>query len=280
MVMKSILRHIIMLSLLLLCIPHIYAETVSWKEATKIAELFFNAHNRQIMSKPNLVFNGKEFTTDRLFSPFYVFNHPKGGFVIIAAENKAMPILGYSLNSEFDPESLDSITRRLLSEYARDIEYIRYDGRQPDEAIKAWTDLPEFIDASLNRYSTSGFQSLQCDDSVRIMRNYATEFPDIGNPQTDKETRAENIPTPEPPISKLNFNEPKLRFIGGGHFELQLPDPVKLVRLYNLNGVLIRELTFRNTDTATFNLDSEPPGFYFVLVCDVNNRTYSYKIYK
>ncbi len=278
--MKSILRHIIMLSLLLLCIPHIYAETVSWKEATKIAELFFNAHNRQIMSKPNLVFNGKEFTTDRLFSPFYVFNHPKGGFVIIAAENKAMPILGYSLNSEFDPESLDSITRRLLSEYARDIEYIRYDGRQPDEAIKAWTDLPEFIDASLNRYSTSGFQSLQCDDSVRIMRNYATEFPDIGNPQTDKETRAENIPTPEPPISKLNFNEPKLRFIGGGHFELQLPDPVKLVRLYNLNGVLIRELTFRNTDTATFNLDSEPPGFYFVLVCDVNNRTYSYKIYK
>ncbi len=278
--MKSILRHIIMLSLLLLCIPHIYAETVSWKEATKIAELFFNAHNRQIMSKPNLVFNGKEFTTDRLFSPFYVFNHLKGGFVIIAAENKAMPILGYSLNSEFDPESLDSITRRLLSEYARDIEYIRYDGRQPDEAIKAWTDLPEFIDASLNRYSTSGFQSLQCDDSVRIMRNYATEFPDIGNPQTDKETRAENIPTPEPPISKLNFNEPKLRFIGGGHFELQLPDPVKLVRLYNLNGVLIRELTFRNTDTATFNLDSEPPGFYFVLVCDVNNRTYSYKIYK
>lgn len=278
--MKSILRHIILLSILLLYLPHIYAETVSWKEATKIAELFFNAHNRQIVSKPNLVYNGKEFTTDRLFSPFYVFNHPKGGFVIVAAENKAMPILGYSLTSEFDPESLDSVARKILSEYARDIEYIRYDGRQPNEAIKAWTDLPEFIDNSLNNSSAIGFKTLRSDDSVWIMRNFATEFPDIGEPETNAETRAESITSSELPASRLNFNEPKLRFIGGGHFELQLPDPVKLVRLYNLNGVLIRELTFRNTDTATFNLDSEPPGFYLALVCDINNRTYSYKIYK
>lgn len=280
MVMKSILRHITLLFLSILCLNQVKAETVSWKEASKIAEMFFNAVSRQVLSKPNLVFNGKVFTTDQLFSPFYVYNHPKGGFVIISAENKAMPILGYSLKSKFDPESLDSISRQLLADYARDIEYIRYDGRMPYEAIEAWTDLPHYINSSLNDYERSGFEQLNHDESVWIMRHRATEFQNIGVSETVSDTRSDHPQHQEQLTTGINLNEPKLRYVGRGHFELQLSDPVRLVRLYNLAGVLIRELTFRDTDTATFNLDSEPPGFYYALVYDVNNRTYSFKLCK
>lgn len=126
------------------------AETVSQKEASKIAHNFFNQAAGQVMGAPKLVYNGRKLTTNRLFTPFYVYNNPAGGFVIISAENKTFPILGYSLKENFDPNKLGAKEEALLREYARDIEYIRYDSAIPEEAIKAWTDLPTHIDMILN----------------------------------------------------------------------------------------------------------------------------------
>jgi hypothetical protein len=63
----------------------VFGETVSQKQASYIAQQFFNAAHRQVMAKPKLVYNGKRLTTDHLFSPFYVYNHSTGGFVIISA---------------------------------------------------------------------------------------------------------------------------------------------------------------------------------------------------
>lgn len=125
------------------------AETVGRKEASRIAETFFNAAYGKVMAKPEMVYNGKNLTTDRLFSPFYVFNCPAGGFVIISAENKAYPVLGYSIKDKFNPHAIGKADKALLSEYARHIEFIRYDSRIPEEAIKAWTDLKTFIDGIL-----------------------------------------------------------------------------------------------------------------------------------
>ena len=48
------------------------AETVSQKEASRLAGLFFNAANGRVMSAPKLVYNAKKLPTDRLFSPFYL----------------------------------------------------------------------------------------------------------------------------------------------------------------------------------------------------------------
>ena len=45
-------------------------ETVSQKEALRLAQTFFNAANGQVMGKPNLVYNGKHLTTDKLFLHF------------------------------------------------------------------------------------------------------------------------------------------------------------------------------------------------------------------
>lgn len=275
------------------------AETVTQKEASRIAEKFFNAAAGQIMAKPKLVFNGKRFTTNRLFTPFYVYNHPAGGSVIISAENKAMPILGYSLKSSFSPDHIDQNQNKLLSDYAHDIEHIRYDSRIPNEAIEAWRDIADCIDYTLNRfYRDDYFERLENDDTVWIMRCNATEFPDIGKIQSEEEdiesedipfsfyedfvaeTRAEQQRRLDMFDAKINLVEPKLRWVGGGHFEAQLPEQVSMVRLYNMEGALIRELVFRNTDTAVFDLDSEPNGFYFALVNDINGKPYGFKLYK
>ncbi|MDE6669954.1 MAG: Spi family protease inhibitor, partial [Muribaculaceae bacterium] len=127
------------------------AETVSQKEASRVASLFSNASAGQVMGKPELAWNAKPLTTAKLFTPFYVYNLRNGGFVIVAADNKAFPILAYSRNGVFDHERLSDTQREWLRRYAQDIEMIRYDSRVPDEAIAAWGDLSTYINDLLER---------------------------------------------------------------------------------------------------------------------------------
>lgn len=296
---------ILVLTALSLCgIQSVQAETVSQKEASRLAEAFFNTSAGQVMGKPKLVYNGKNLTTNRLFSPFYVYNHPKGGFVIIAADNKALPVLGYSLKETFSPDNIDESTKELLTEYAKDIEYIRYDSRVPDEAIAAWTGIPGYLHSLLFDTPNYDIATLEGHDQWR-MRSRATEFPGVGDLKraasaeedqdvTDEgeetpfkfyddfvsETRAAEEDRLQMFEERLRPSEPVLRWIGGGHYELRLPEDVAMVRIYNLSGRMVRELTYRSTDTALFNIDSEPTGFYFVLANGVSGRPYGLKIYK
>lgn len=300
------IRILLLTLLMLVSSTALKAETVSQKEASRLAEAFFNTSAGQVMGKPKLVYNGKNLTTNRLFSPFYVYNHPKGGFVIIAADNKAMPVLGYSLKETFSPDNIDDATKELLSEYAKDIEYIRYDSRLPEEAIGAWTDIPAYLHSLL--FDTPDYDVATLDDHDQWrMRAQATEFPGVAALKKAAQTEEEDdediaLEDEETPFEfydsfvaetraaeeqrlrafdeKLRPTEPVLRWIGGGHYELWLPEDVSMVRIYNLAGRMVRELTYRNTDTAVFNIDSEPTGFYFVLANGTSGRPYGLKIYK
>lgn len=124
---------------------NVSAETVSRKDAATIAELFFNAARGQKMAAPNFTFTGREFTTNRLFIPFYVFNHPTGGYVVISAENKAWPILAYSLTGKLEAGRLSAGQKALFNIYGRHIEFIRYDSEPTPQVIKAWGDLQHHI---------------------------------------------------------------------------------------------------------------------------------------
>lgn len=144
--MRKLYNILIIIASLLMCSPEsLYGETVSRREAQNIAEMFFNAARGQKMAAPNFTFTGREFTTNRLFIPFYVFNHPTGGYVIISAENKAYPILAYSFKGKLEPGRLSAGQKALFNLYGRQIEFIRYDAETPLEAIKAWGNLPQHI---------------------------------------------------------------------------------------------------------------------------------------
>ena len=123
------------------------AETVSQKQAQQQAQLFFNEAAGRVTPPPKLVYNGRRLTTDRLFNPFYIYNNSLGGFVIISAENKAYPILGYSLKDKFDPDGIGETELALLKSYASEIELVRYDSQPVESAVKAWQDYAGYVDS-------------------------------------------------------------------------------------------------------------------------------------
>lgn len=350
-------------------------ETVTRKEAQTYAHTFFNAVNGKVMAKPSLVYNGKGLTTDRLFSPFYIFNSPGGGFVIISADNKAFPILGYDLKKSFDPEKMNDGLKALLKRYAMDVEMIRYDSRIPYEAIDSWNDfrgyvaslivspvisfdpgesvdeVTTWIDALLDSeeietmesglYSPDQWNDILAVEMNRrksgikggywnggtfkpalfsgkqgdffkiifdqedgsFFRAQATEFlnggmiADLGlSPSVEEETEAD-IPFAsydafmedvrrereayESSLAEtLQPTSPVVRSLGGGHFEVFLPENVLMARVYNLQGAQVETLLFRDTNIANVKLDSFPNGFYFLLINGESGKPYGVKLFR
>lgn len=182
------------------------AETVSQKQAMNMAQQFFNAANGQVMAPVKLVYNGRNLTTNRLFVPFYVYNLPGRGFVIISAENKTYPILGFCLKENFDPDRLGEKEKALLRSYALDIEKIRYDSRVPFNAIEAWRNYPEYVDNILKEPYRATDPSITDEESAErinqlIESGIASETAsDIYTPEqwtamiTDELENRKNIP--------------------------------------------------------------------------------------
>lgn len=365
-------KYIIGLILLLSVLSEdkVYGETVSQKEASRIAQLFFNAANRQVMASPNLVYNGRRLTTDRLFSPFYIYNHPTGGFVIISADNKAMPILGYSIKENFNPEGMNKSVEALLRRYAYDIEMIRHDSRVPEEAIKAWSDLnsyisdllkagydatdpqmtieeageyvenfettqrldelssdlyypsqwQEFVDVELGRQGSFPIGLIDNGDILPViihgkkgdyyrlftgeyndwlMRLMATEYLSYGqladfslpiNEIEEEEDPAfefydsfiEEMELEQARIQNENdmqliSQKPVVRTIGGGRYEITLPEKAFMSRIYNLSGALVRQNYYTGNYNASISLEGLPYGFYIVVVNDITGQPYEFK---
>lgn len=359
----------------------LHAEIVTQKKAMTMAQQFFNQAYKEPTAPVKMVYNGKRLTTDRLFTPFYVYNQPRGGFVIISAENKTFPILAYSLQSNFDPDALTDSERAWLQSYAWDIELIRYDSRIPDEAVKAWADYPHYLasllDAPYNStdpritieesssvldeiistqdtsrdgefsafYTPSQWQEM-IDEELQARQSVAIGYVDsrqrlfpgviygkkgdyyriaferrndwylrllpaeylgermvasIGNPRYTPSVVEEETPfefydsyasehqrnafpstaSIEEERTALMEDEPVIRNVGGGHFDILLPENARLAMLYNLNGSHIGRATYGGTsNVAHINLEGEPRGFYFALIFGESGKPYGIKLYR
>ncbi|MDE5790445.1 MAG: Spi family protease inhibitor [Muribaculaceae bacterium] len=314
--MNKIKRLILYLSLTLcLWMPNAKAETVSQKEAMKIAQTFFNSLYGEVTAPPKLVWNGRQLTTDRLFNPFYIYNSPKGGFVIISAENKAYPVLGYSRDNGFNRDKLGEDENNLLKQYAKEVELIRYDSRIPTSALDAWQNMPTYIDRVIkNPYSTSEFFNLSEERKEKIesidRRNgwivmpTAVEFV-LFNPDDYRELTLDDLLVEEQEEIPFSFYEdfletvrmenmaremeleemltptkPIVKSLGGGHFEISFPESVQLMRVYGMNGSLGTERYFRETPVVNVDISALVPGFYAGLVLSDNGKIYSFKLYR
>lgn len=161
------MRKLLLLLTLTLAVTTADAETVSQKQAQSLANMFFNEVSGKTVAPPKAVYNGRKLTTNRLFNPFYVYNNPSGGFVIVSAENKAFPILGFSLKDNFSPEGLGDTELALLKSYAREIELVRYDSEPVDGAVKAWQDIPGYIKSILDA------KYVATDPKITIQQSYS-----------------------------------------------------------------------------------------------------------
>lgn len=363
----------IILGMLCLAVA-VKAESVSQKQAQQLAQLFFNQSAGNVTAPPKLVYNGKKLTTGRFFTPFYVYNTSLGGFVIISAENKAFPILGFSLKDSFDPEKLGDSEMALLKSYAMEIELVRYDTQPVDGAVWAWQHYGDYVDGILKAKYTATDPKFSVEESLRLidhgietddavysdmytprqwrdmieeelnlkesaplglvsanqvypavvygrqgdyfriemsrrnswlMRLNATEvipssmitlvvnplmLPDVFEEELPFETldlflaevkESEKERTSLSSIDKpMIGTEPFVKANGAGHFEIVLPEEVKMVRIYNLAGSMVKRNTYTGTNIANVDISEQPSGFYFVTLSGESGQTYGQKLFR
>ncbi|MDE7346865.1 MAG: Spi family protease inhibitor [Muribaculaceae bacterium] len=254
----------------------LHAETIGQKEAKSMAQKFFNESRNYVTPPVSYVYNGKDLTTQRLFTPFYVFNSPAGGFVVVSAENKAFPILAYSLKDNFDKDKMTPMVKDILSEFSRDIEMIRYDSRIPSDAIEQWATYPEVVFDMLKNPDNDDYYAVSYDDgeSFWMVRRVATEFDfEIEDPVEYAYAPAETISVaiPEAPMVTSNI---------AGHFVLSLPMDIERVIVYDVTGMMVENRKYRNTNVAHVDLASHPNGFYIALALDHDGIGHAVKLYR
>ena len=137
------------ISLFLLLLPAItFAAPVSKNQARSIGENFFNNSiqvNRVQKKKANFIspqqpgMKKVRMSNGDSYAPYYIFNNEDGGFVIVAGDNCATPILGYSTEGNIDPNNLPIQLEELLNAYAEEIQLAVENNDQPTDTIaKLW----------------------------------------------------------------------------------------------------------------------------------------------
>ena len=121
------------------------ADGVSQQKATDAAAAFFGARAQTRAGvTPQLVWTGGENTRSPYAPPFYVFNNPEGGWVMISGEDAGRAVLGSSDQGSFDPDNIPENAAAWFAEYANQIQWIRTRGIAQDEAAaREWADLLE-----------------------------------------------------------------------------------------------------------------------------------------
>lgn len=309
---KEIKRFVLLVYAMLLWSMPALSETVSQKTAMSMAQAFFNTLYGYETPRPKLVWSGRELTTNRLFKPFYVYNSPRGGFVVIVADSKAFPVLAYSRTNRFDKSSLNDMERERFTRFAREVELIRYDSRVPVKAKAAWENLPEYITQVLaNPYNTDEYRRLTDDVRAEIedidRRNgwiimpTAVEF-NLYNPEQYRDYTLDDVLVEEVPFSFYDEfirelaeeeaartasyekilipTEPKVQFNGGGHYTITFPDEPKVMRIYSINGTRVQEKTFSGNNALNFDLSGQPSGYYVVMVLFNDGKIYGFKVHR
>ncbi len=111
-----------------------FAARVSQKEAEKIA-LRFYSHFANI-STPAI--SGVFATKHETETTFYTFNFSSGGFVLVAADDASIPILGYSAEGVMPEVISNPATREWLESYSKEIFHIIQAGLPNKETLPEW----------------------------------------------------------------------------------------------------------------------------------------------
>jgi hypothetical protein len=138
------------------------AKHIDIATAKKVGEHFFKTQSEQTQSMvllPTPVYiqtSAAEHANASVTATpyFYVFNSAASGYVIVSADDNVYPVLGYSDESNFNPENMSPSVQKWLEEYKSQIRYII------DHNIAATPEITSAWDNYLNGTSTAGPQDL------------------------------------------------------------------------------------------------------------------------
>ena len=141
-----------------LSMNRIIAAPVDTLVAKQVAAHFIQSRSSDTPQRSNalkLVYTAtyQSHATSRSANCFYVYNTGKG-FVIVTADDRLMPVLGYSDEGYFDIENIPENMRQMLNSYVDEIQqFLNQAEAQPNAATDKWQKL---IRGTYNKSTRSG----------------------------------------------------------------------------------------------------------------------------
>ena len=153
------------------------AAPVSLQRANAVANAFLT--NQTGLSGPQKVPVHPRLATSDVNNRYFVFTNETGGFVIVAGDDIAYPVLGYSNEPIANAKEMPSTVKAWLDSYANEIQSALDSGAVQSEAVKAaWNSVEKYSAAAvivspliLTRWNQSPYYNDLCPmDSTRNER--------------------------------------------------------------------------------------------------------------
>ncbi|MDR1183092.1 MAG: C10 family peptidase, partial [Bacteroidales bacterium] len=112
-----------------------YAQPVSFEEAEQAAQHFFGKVHKSMQTCASVSVEGQD-------TLFYIFNADKG-FVVVSGEKKAIPILAYSTENNYNAENIIPPVQMWMNYYQRQLTELRQDetSQQSVSVANSWKEL-------------------------------------------------------------------------------------------------------------------------------------------
>ena len=126
-------KKLLFLLLALFSVGLAFAEPVDLNRARQVAVNFLKSTEKaaQQLTADDLT----DITSTTPFHEFYVFRVKDNGFILISGDDRALPILGYSLDNQFVSEGIPAHVKWWLDNYEEQIAQLRDEDVPPTESI-------------------------------------------------------------------------------------------------------------------------------------------------
>lgn len=115
------------------------ADVISSREAQALADSYFGGQTKS--ASATLVWSGGVETKGPYAPAYYVFNGSEGGFVVIAGDDRARPILAWSDEGSFEVVGMPDQIKCWFDEYADQIAGLENAAEADAETARLWDDL-------------------------------------------------------------------------------------------------------------------------------------------
>ena len=136
--MKSLTKTIILITILVLCLSNLFGIPVSIEKAEKVAKNWYLERcNKDTIPQFDIE---ETFTESRSSGVvYYIFNFNLSGYIIVAADDISIPVLGYSYSHNYETTNHPPAFDELLNWYALQIDSARVDSLTPlQETTELW----------------------------------------------------------------------------------------------------------------------------------------------
>lgn len=119
-------KMLLTVAFLMAMIANLNAAPVTKAQALSQAQAFLNARGIEIIGDIDVIDGPRKVSVSREENPYYYVCNigEDNGFVIVAADDRSMPILAYSEQGNFNPQDLHEGVKSMMDGYVRDIELL------------------------------------------------------------------------------------------------------------------------------------------------------------